>query len=141
MLRDGAPAEPLAQPEAARGVLEATAALYARAGYAPPWVGYLALEGQACVGACAFTAPPHDGRVEIAYYTLPAQEGRGVATQMARALLEIAARADPRLLVVAHTLPQPCASTHILEKLGFARVGSTRDRDAGLVWLWHLAPR
>lgn len=137
VLRDGSLPEPLALPAAAEGVLKSTLALYQRAGYVPPWTGYLASEGEECVGACAFTAPPHEGRVEIAYYTFPEHRGRGIAAQMARALLDIAASADRRLLVVAHTLPQHGASTHILEKLGFAHVGAWKDPDAGLVWVWH----
>lgn len=135
--RDGTPAEPLALPRAAAGVLASTAALYARAGYTPPWIGYLGVDGDACVGACAFTTVPTDGRVAIAYYTFPGLEGRGYATAMARALIGIASAAQPPLLVIAHTLPQPSASTHILGKLGFALVGTAKDPDEGLVWEWH----
>src|SRR5436190_11157789 len=37
------------------------------------------------VGLCSFKTEPNDlGEVEIAYYTFPHREGRGIATAMAR---------------------------------------------------------
>jgi RimJ/RimL family protein N-acetyltransferase len=136
--RDGKPAEAVARTKTCDAVLASTLALYTRGGFSPPWTGYLALDGETCVGACAFTSPPVDGRVEIAYYTFPGNEGRGIGTQMAQALIDIARRTDARLRIIAHTLPQEGPSTHILGKLGFSHVGTAKDRDEGLVWEWHL---
>ena len=39
----------------------------------------------------------------------------------------------------AHTLPEPNASTRILEKLGFVKCGDAIDPDAGLVLRWERA--
>lgn len=120
-------------------VLEQTAALYRRRGFQPPWVGYLALEGDAWVGTCAFAGPPAGGEVELAYFTFPGQEGRGVATRMAGALIEeTAAAADGlQLVVIAHTLPEAGASTRILGKLGFHLLGTVEHPDDGSVWKWR----
>src|SRR5438105_2667151 len=59
----------------------------------PRNLGYLVVEGesQQLVGTCSFKAPPADGEIEIAYYTFSGFEGRGIATAMARFLLDQAA--------------------------------------------------
>src|SRR5690349_6114620 len=67
---------------------------------AAPWVSYLALEGptRRVVGTCAFKGGPDaDAAVEIAYFTFPGEESRGVATSMAAALVELAAKAAPNV--------------------------------------------
>ncbi len=120
-------------------VLEQTAALYRRCGFQPPWVGYLAMEGATWVGTCAFTGPPMNAEVEIAYFTFPGQEGRGVATRMASALIEAttAAAHDQQLAFIAHTLPQEGASTRILRRLGFRLLGIVEHPEDGSVWKWR----
>lgn len=137
---NGAPAEetgPL--PELATSVCATTAALYENTGYVPPWTGYLAVNGHTVVGTCAFKTPPADGRVEIAYFTFPEFEGRGIATAMAREMVNIARTANPALDIVAQTLPLHTASTSILQKLGFALHGSVDHPEDGEVWEWRLA--
>jgi RimJ/RimL family protein N-acetyltransferase len=123
--------------EVARGVCSQTAALYGSAGFVPPWVCYLALSGDRIVGTCGFTAPPAEGRVEIAYYTFQPFEGRGIATSMARELLALATAADPRVQVIAHTLPERNASTRILEKTGFRLKGAVLHPEDGEIWEWE----
>ncbi|NNC89877.1 MAG: GNAT family N-acetyltransferase [Akkermansiaceae bacterium] len=124
-------------PEIARSVISATADVYRRGGYAPPWVGYLGVEEGVCAGTCGFKSAPVKGRVEIAYFTFPGNEGRGVATRMAEALIEIASQEAPRIRVCAQTLPERNASTRILEKLGFRRTGELQHPEDGLVWEWE----
>jgi len=119
--------------------LQATVELYERSGFEEPWVSYVALVGQAAVGICGFTAPPRDGRVEIAYYTFPGGEGRGYATAMAAELLAIAHRRRPDVTVTAQTVPARNASHRVLEKLGFAHVAMAEDAEAGTVWEWSAA--
>jgi [ribosomal protein S5]-alanine N-acetyltransferase len=106
------------------GVLAGTSQLYESAGFQPPWICYLAVKGGAVVGTCGFKAAPLDGKVEIAYFTFPGYEGKGVATQMARQLLHIAQGAQQDILVVAQTLPERNASHRVLENLGFRCMGS-----------------
>jgi RimJ/RimL family protein N-acetyltransferase len=126
-------------PSAAHEALPATAANYRRRGFAPPWIGYLAEEDGAIVGTCAFVAAPKAGEVEIAYYTFAEYEGQGVATRMARLLIDVAAAADPAVIVKAHTRPEENASTAILRKLGFTNAGVVQHPEDGEIWLWRRA--
>lgn len=122
----------------ARYVCEQTAAAYRKTGFVRPWIGYLAEDDDQVVGTCAFKTPPQEGRVEIAYFTFPDHEGKGIATQMARLLIEKARSTDPSIGITAQTLPQENASTTILRKLNFSRSGMAHDEDAGEVWEWRL---
>lgn len=138
---DGSPARcPGLMPPAARDVLEGTAALYESSGFVPPWVGYLADRDGDVVGTCAFKSPPRDGRVEIAYHTFPEYERRGIATEMARQLVKLAADTDPSVTVTAQTLPKESASTRILRGLGFALEGTVVTEEDGPVWEWSRKP-
>src|SRR5712692_2310634 len=124
--------------ELATGVCTATARLYDKVVYVSPWLGYLALFNEHLVGACSFKAPPASGKVEIAYFTFPEFERCGIATSMARELIILAKGTEPSIIVTAQTLPQPNASTRILEKLGFGRMGTVVDPEVGEVWEWEL---
>jgi len=138
--QDGAPGIAADDPSGSvAGVLELTNALYRRRGFEPPWIGYLAREEGVWVGTCGFAGPPAAGEVEIAYFAFPGQEGRGVATRMATALLALAgpAAANRRLRFVAHTLPQEGASTSILRRLGFSLLGPIVHPEDGTVWKWR----
>ncbi len=135
--RSGAVAGDWVLPDAVREGCVASAAHYRAAGFEPPWIGYVAGVDRRAVGGGAFTSAPQEGRVEIAYYTIPAEQGRGYATATARALLDIARRTDPSLHVIARTLPEQNASTAILRKLGFTVAGMASDADAGPVWEWE----
>jgi len=119
-------------------VVAATVQMYAEVGFAPPWIGYLAVVNDVCVGACGFKMAPKHGRAEIAYFTFPDHERRGYATSMARALVDVAGAADPRVIVTAQTLPEKNASTRILEKLGFRLRGPVEHPEDGTVWQWEL---
>ena len=119
-------------------VIEATKQLYRAVGYEPPWVGYLAFEDDICLGSCGFKSPPRDNRVEIAYFTFPEYESRGVATRMASELIRIAFGKMPALRVAAQTLPEENASTSILRKLRFRLVSALEHPEDGLVWEWQL---
>lgn len=103
-----------------------------------PWGCYLAYEGEAAIGTCAFKSAPKNGEVEIAYMTFPAFERRGHATAMAAELTRIAFAAGV-LLVIAHTLPEENASTRALRRNGFAHAGDAIDPEDGPVWRWERA--
>jgi RimJ/RimL family protein N-acetyltransferase len=94
-------------------------------------------EGEAVVGTCGFKGPPAGSRVEIAYFTLPGYEGRGVATRMTHQLLRLAEAQDPTVLIAAQTLREHGASTRILQKLGFELWGEVNHPEDGLVWEWR----
>jgi RimJ/RimL family protein N-acetyltransferase len=135
----GTAAEAVELPTAAAEVLPATAAMYRTTGFVAPWIGYIAVSKGRAVGTCAFKTAPADGRVEIAYFTFPEFEGRGIATAMARRLVALARTERPGVTVTAQTLPVRNASNRILEKLGFRLAGTAMDAEAGEVWEWHLA--
>jgi RimJ/RimL family protein N-acetyltransferase len=131
---------PGVEPDLLRSVGQQTVALLQRTCATPPWTGYLAVDGSQdiIIGTCAFTAPPDaEGIVEIAYFTFPPFEGRGYATAMAAALVELAEAATAIRKVRAHTLPERNASTRVLQKLGFDQIGEAADPEVGRVWRWE----
>lgn len=113
-----------------------TIAMYPNGAPELPWAGYLAEEHGILVGTCAFKSAPIDGEVEIAYFTFPEHEGQGVATRMAQLLVNLASE-NGVVRTKAQTLPEPNASTRILEKLGFVFAGSVNHPEDGEVWEWH----
>src|SRR5262245_9201927 len=103
------------------------------------WGGYFAydLASREVIGTCAFKAAPDaSGTVEIAYYTFPPFEGRGYGSAMARELASRAEASGNTRKLLAHTLPQPNASTRILERAGFMLEGEVTDPEDGQVWRW-----
>lgn len=102
-----------------------------------PWAGYLAEQDGVFIGSCAFKTPPKNGEVEIAYFTFPEYEGQGVATCMARWLVDLAKKQGINR-IKAQTLPEENASTHILRKLNFIFAGEVMHPEDGKVWEWHL---
>jgi RimJ/RimL family protein N-acetyltransferase len=108
---------------------------------ADPWSHGFSLEhrqtGQP-VGKCAFKSPPSaGGTVEIAYGIDPDHRGKGYATEAATALAAFAFESGLVQTVIAHTLPEPNASTRVLTKCGFTFVGEVVDPEDGLVWRWE----
>ena len=94
---------------------------------APGYVEYRKVKGE----------PDAEGMVEIAYGVVSSREGRGYATEAARALIHFAAR-DPRVRTLrAHTLPEANASTRVLTKCGFVHIGPVVDPEDGPVWRWE----
>jgi RimJ/RimL family protein N-acetyltransferase len=113
-----------------------------RASTAPdPWTHGFAIVNRTngnVVGSCGYKGPPGaDGAVEIAYGVEPAFQGHGYATEAARALVAYAFHNGGVRLVCAHTRPQTNASTRVLAKCGFDRVGEVIDPEDGLVWRWE----
>lgn len=93
---------------------------------------------RALVGFGGFKgAPSADAVVEIGYAIAPAFRGRGfasdaVAQMVRRAFADASVRA-----VDAHTLGHVNASTRVLEKSGFQKIGEANDADEGTVWHWR----
>lgn len=117
--------------------VELTLDLYRRRGFVLPWVGYLAQEGERIVGSCGFAGPPLDGEAEIAYFTFPGNEGKGIASRMAAAVMQETRRTGATEVFIAHTLPEEGPSTSILKKLGFECLGVIEHPDDGPVWKWR----
>jgi ribosomal-protein-alanine N-acetyltransferase len=108
---------------------------------ADPWVHGFAvvdLESNSVIGSIGFKGPPdRDGVVEIAYGIAPAYQGKGYATEGAAAGVAFAFSNSGVHLIRAHTLPTRNASTRVLSKNGFERVGEVVDPEDGLVWRWE----
>ncbi|MGC3971426.1 MAG: GNAT family N-acetyltransferase [Pirellulales bacterium] len=122
---------------AAQQVVQMTLELYERKGFVSPWLGYLAEEDGKIVGSCGFVGPPVNGEAEIAYFTFPGNEGRGVASRMAAALLREARTAAADVKFIAHTLPAEGPSTSILKRLGFECLGVIEHPEDGTIWKWR----
>ncbi len=131
------------QIESAAGVLHAAAemtlSVMRKTGAPHRWCGYLGIDPvtRQAVGTCGCThEPTAEGEVEIAYFTFPGHEGRGVGTSMARQLTDLELNDPAVSMVVAHTLPEESASTTILRKIGFSLQGDHFDPEHGRVWKW-----
>ena len=123
-------------PEIAQVVIKQTRDAYDIGGFDSPWIGYLAMEDEQCVGTCAFKTKPHAGDVEIAYFTFPGNEGRGIASGMTGELVKIAHRHSPDVRIIAQTLPEENASTRVLKKNGFTFEQELLHIEDGRVWQW-----
>jgi [ribosomal protein S5]-alanine N-acetyltransferase len=129
------------QPQERAEVSPAWLALLEGSSPADPWIHGFNLVDRTLgnvIGKCAFKGPPGvDGAVEIAYGIDPEHQGKGYATEAATALVSYALSTGKVRIVRAHTLPEPNASTRVLGKCGFRRVGEVIDPDDGLVWRWE----
>ena len=112
---------------------------------ADPWACFFSMvhrDNDAIIGQCAYKGPPStDGVVEISYGVDPEYQGRGYATEAARALVAYAFGADDVQIVRAHTFREANASTRVLAKCGFEKVGEVVDPEDGLVWRWEIHSR
>jgi ribosomal-protein-alanine N-acetyltransferase len=126
-----------AEHELVAQTIQATLDLYMRKGFFPPWTGYLAKKDARVVGCCGFASPPVNGEAEIAYITVPGNEGQGIARQMATALMHEARRTAKSEVFIAHTLPQEEPSTSILKRLGFEFAAAVEHPEDGLIWKWR----
>jgi len=110
-------------------------------GHPDPWqLGFALLhrDSGSVIGSAGFKGPPDaDGVVEVAYGIVPAFQGFGYATEATQALVAFAFANDVVERVRAHTLPAQSASTRVLTKCGFTRVGNVIDPDDGPVWRWE----
>jgi RimJ/RimL family protein N-acetyltransferase len=108
---------------------------------ADPWTHGFSLvhrDSDTVVGMCGFKGPPDaDDVVEIAYGVSPEYRRKGYATEAAQALTDYAFSSGKVRVVRAHTLPEPNASTRVLTKCGFRRIGEVVDPEDGLVWRWE----
>jgi RimJ/RimL family protein N-acetyltransferase len=109
-----------------------------------PWTTGFAVihrDSSSVVGTAAFKGRPDEsGMVEIAYGIVPSFEGRGFATEAARALADYASASDLVKRIRAHTLREHNASTKVLKRCGFDFIGEVIDPEDGPVWRWERGP-
>ncbi len=84
--------------------------------------------------------PSEDGSVELGYEISPAYRNQGLATEMAKGLIEHACRNPGVARIIAHTLGEVNPSTQVLRKCGFEKVQEIKDPEEGLIWKWVLEP-
>ncbi len=106
----------------------------------PRWGTHLFMlkDGAALVGSGGFKGGPREGAVEVGYEIAPEFQGQGFATEATRAMIEHAFSLEEVLLVQAHTLAEPNASTRVLEKVGMLTVETIKDSEEGPIWRWVL---
>jgi [ribosomal protein S5]-alanine N-acetyltransferase len=105
----------------------------------PEWFGHFAVEreSQCMVGVCSLKGPPVEGVVEMAYYTFPGFEGRGIGTAMAQFVLDRSRVLPDVRAIAAHTAPEHNASTRILEKIGMRFVCEEMEEGVA-IWRWQV---
>src|SRR5262245_46043960 len=110
-----------------RGVLEQDPSLVGWWGW---WV-ILQQPRPTLIGVVSPKGPPdRAGTVEISYGIVGSHQGRGYATEAAKALVEWVCR-DPRTRkIVAETLPRLGASIAIMEKIGMSFLGEGSEPGA-----------
>ena len=117
-------------------------AQFEASGASDPWVHGFRLVHRSSgniVGFCSFKGPPADGVVEIAYGIAPDEQGKGYATEAARALVAFARTFREVKVIRAHTLADGAASKRVLEKCGFQYVGEVVDPEDGPVLRFESA--
>jgi [ribosomal protein S5]-alanine N-acetyltransferase len=105
------------------------------------WWTYLFIHAkdQALIGYGGFKGGADEaGMVEIGYAICPDYQGRGLATEAARGLIDYAFSHAHVKMIDAHTLPERNASAKVLEKAGMTYVGTVDEPDGGKVWHWRL---
>jgi ribosomal-protein-alanine N-acetyltransferase len=115
----------------------------------PAWEGWLAWYAVASdvpagattlVGSVGFKgAPDAEGRVEMGYSVLPQFQRRGLATEMARGVVEWAASTNRVTEVLAQTTDENAGSRAVLRRLGFRACGPGTEPDH-VMYRLGLAP-
>ena len=89
---------------------------------------------QVAIGCMGFHGKPNEaGVVEIGYNIIPAYQGHGYATEMARQLIRWAFQTPDIKMITAQSLKENAASIRVLEKIGMRRLLSS-----GPMLRWNL---
>lgn len=106
-----------------------------------PWWARLLVDREAglAIGSAGFVGPPDaEGIVTLGYAVYPAYQGRGYATEAARALVAWAL-ARPRVRGVRATIPPGnAASRWVAEPAGLAQMGTGWDDEAGEILVYEI---
>jgi [ribosomal protein S5]-alanine N-acetyltransferase len=90
------------------------------------WDGIIIYKAdQIAIGGIGFHGPPDEaGRVEIGYNIIPAYEGQGYATEMARRVIDWAFQTPGIQVITAECLVDNLGSIRVLEKVGMLRLAA-----------------
>lgn len=137
--------EPLAAPPLMEDALPAFLnALRADPVAAPWWARMIVLrETGEAAGSIGFSGPPDDsGTVTMGYSLYPAFQGKGIASEAARALVAWALAQPGARRVRATIRPGHVASERVAAAAGLRRTGRIEDDpDEGPVEVWASAER
>lgn len=91
------------------------------------------------IGTCGYKGPPDEqGEVEIGYEIAEPYRNKGLATELAKGLIDNAFRLRAVTSFLAHTPGEPNASARVLTKCGFQKTGVIEDEEEGAIWQWTL---
>ena len=91
------------------------------------------------IGLCGYKGKPNNkGQVEIGYEIKTEYRNKGLATEIAKALVQNAFDFDIINSVQAHTLGEVNASTKVLSNCGFQKIDEIDGKDLGTLWKWEL---
>lgn len=105
------------------------------------WWTYLPVhkEDNKLIGSCGYKGrPDENGAVEIGYEIKEDYRNRGLATELAKALIQQAFAQEEVKTVQAHTLGEMNPSSRVLSKCGFVKTAELNDEDHGTIWKWEL---
>ncbi len=68
---------------------------YPKNGFNYPWIGYFALYQDEVAGVGGYKRSPKNGKIEIAYGSVPGKEGHRFASEICRSLTKIAIEEVP----------------------------------------------
>lgn len=121
-------------------ILQMSLDYYKKIGFVIPWIGYFArMDGQ-WVGTAGFKGKPVNGKIEIAYNTFEEYRNKGIATEICRQMVRLAAVSDTSVTITARTLPENNDSVGVLKRNGFKLLGTVWDEVDGNIWEW-IYPR
>lgn len=92
------------------------------------------------VAGAGYLGPPSvEGEVEIGYSVVPEERGKGYAAEAVRALIGHALQQPAVERIIAHTADSNVASSAVLNRLGFKRVGPGQASDSSKYQLTRSA--
>ena len=109
-----------------RGALEYTLTWLRTPGNDLAWGMHFILlrDPRTLVGVVGYKVMPNEGMVEVGYGVVAEHQRRGFATEATRALVDNAFKSPKVTRVIAETLPHLAPSIGVLDKCGFAHIGS-----------------
>lgn len=112
---------------------------YKKVGFVKPWIGYfIADDNDEIIAFGGFKGKPRNGKIEIAYGTVPKYERQGIGSRLCKELVLIALNEDRLVKITARTLPEENTSNRILKRNGFEFLGLVWDEEDGEVWEWEF---
>lgn len=105
------------------------------------WWSYLPIHkaDNMLIGLCGYKGQPaEDGMVELGYEIMGPYQNKGLATEVAKALVANAFRIEAVTTIQAHTLGAMNASTKVLTKCGFTKTDDIDGQELGTLWKWVL---